>query len=132
MGRGRFGGAWGKGKFGNFWNRHMSAHPPVNIEENDNEFIISLIAAGLSKEKIALTVKNDMLTISYPGTDAESNPAGNYSYQEYRQGGFERQFQLNNKVLTESISASYTDGVLKVTLPKNPETNIPAQTISVQ
>ena len=54
-----------------------------------------------------------------------------YTYQEYSQGSFERQFRLNNKVITETISASYADGILKVTLPKNPATNKPAQNITV-
>ncbi|WP_255433079.1 Hsp20 family protein [Spirosoma sp. KUDC1026] len=34
-------------------------------------------------------------------------------------------------MLTDGISASYADGILRVTLPKNPETNAPAQTINV-
>lgn len=130
-------GQWNKGKFAEMWKNKMSRfnQPPVNIEETDNEYVISLFAAGLAKEKVTLSVKNDVLTIAYPGPTQAGNPeaAGqpNYSYQEHSQGAFDRQFQLNNKVLTNSISASYADGILKVTLPKNPATNIPAQTIPV-
>lgn len=109
--------------------------PPVNIEETDSDYVISLFAAGLAKDKVTLTVKNDVLTVAYPGPNQEGNPEtaeqSKYSYQEHNQGAFERQFQLNNKVLVDSISASYADGILKVTLPKNPATNIPAKTISV-
>ncbi|MFD2574213.1 Hsp20/alpha crystallin family protein [Spirosoma soli] len=137
MGRSKFGGHWGRGKWGGFWGRHAGGmhQPPVNIEETDTAFVISLYAAGLIKENVTLTIKDNVLKISYPGTsqdtDAEQAPKGNFTYQEYNQGGFERSFQLNNKVLTESITAQYADGVLKVTLPKNPETNQPAQTITV-
>jgi HSP20 family protein len=135
-GRGKFGGPWGRGKFGGFMGRHGGFgfnQVPVNIEETDNEYVISLYAAALIKEKVKLTVKDDVLTISYQGTDpsAESENNGNYTYQEYSNRSFERSFRLNDKVITDSISASYTDGVLKVILPKNPETNKPAQTISV-
>ena len=138
MGRGKFGGPWGRGKFsGAFFGRHGGgfSQTPINIEETDSSYIISLFAAGLSKEKVTLTVKDDVLRITYPGADQEGNPEsapkGNYTYQEYSQGAFERSFRLNDKVLTESISASYADGILKVTLPKNPATNIPAQNITV-
>lgn len=138
MGRGKFGGPWGRGRFGHFWGRHaggFNQQPPVNIEETDDSFIISLFAAGLSKERVTLTIKDDVLRISYPGAEpeasAESAPNEKYTYQEYTQGAFERSFRLNNKVITESISASYTDGILKVVLPKNPATNIPAQTVTV-
>ncbi|QMW05627.1 Hsp20/alpha crystallin family protein [Spirosoma foliorum] len=142
-GRGKFGGNWGgpmfgRGKFGKFWEgRHAGGfqHVPVNIEETDAEYTISLYAAGLVKENVKLTVKDDVLTISYQSTDQpnaeEQSASSKYTYQEYGNQSFERSFQLNDKVLTESISASYADGVLKVVLPKNPATNKPAQTISV-
>lgn len=136
-------GQYGRGKFGNRWNKFGGfggrfgrfGQPPVNIQEQDDRYVISLFAAGLAKEQVKLTVKDDVLTIAYPGANGE--PAGeattgpNYTYQEYRQGPFERQFRLNNKILTEGIAASYADGILTVTLPKNPETNKPAQTVTV-
>lgn len=138
---GRFGNPWGRPKSGGFWGktkfgRHGGfAQPPINIEETDNEYVISLFAAGLVKENVTLTVKNDVLTIAYPDTDQattnESAAPGNVTYQEYKQGPFERQFRLNNKILVDRISASYVDGILRVILPKNPETNQPAQTITV-
>ncbi|MCX6216284.1 Hsp20/alpha crystallin family protein [Spirosoma sp.] len=137
MGRGGFGGKWGRGKFGGFWARQAGSffQPPVNIQETDAEYIISLFAAGLAKENVKLSVKDDVLTISYEGDDAsatnESGTTGNYTYQEHGNRPFERSFQLNDKVITENISASYADGILKVILPKNPATNKPAQTISV-
>ncbi|MVM34499.1 Hsp20 family protein [Spirosoma sp. HMF4905] len=140
-GRGKFGGPWGgpmfgRGKFGGFWGRHAGGfhQVPVNIEETDIEYTISLFAAALVKENVKLTVKDDVLTVSYQGTESDTNEqsaTGNYTYQEYGNRSFERSFRLNDKVLTESISASYADGVLKVILPKNPATNKPAQTITV-
>ena len=138
MGRGKFGGPFGRGKFGGFWGgRHAGGfhQVPVNIEETDTGYTISLYAAALVKENVKLTVKDDVLTISYqsndPSADSENATTGNYTYQEYSNRSFERSFKLNDKVLTDSISATYADGVLKVSLPKNPATNKPAQTITV-
>ncbi|GAB4017341.1 Hsp20/alpha crystallin family protein [Spirosoma koreense] len=136
-GRHGFDKAW-KGKFGHFWGRHAAWHHqvPVNIEETDASYFISLFAAGLNKEKITLTVKDDVLTVAYQGSEPSTAPdqetSSPYTYQEHTNPSFERSFRLNDKVLTESISANYTDGVLRVTLPKNPDTNKPAQTISVE
>lgn len=125
-------GQWGKGKWAEMWKQKMARFtaPPINIEESDTAFVILLFAAGLDKAKVALTVKDDVLTISYPGSETTEGQS-TYSYQEHRQGAFERQFQLNNKVLTDQISATYADGILRVTLPKNPETNVPAKSIVV-
>ncbi len=136
-------GQGGKGKWAEmgtgptFWQRMSRfSQPPVNIEETDSAYTISLYAAGLDKSKVTLTVKEDVLRVAYPGTNQEgaAEPTqSSFTYQEYsfNQGAFERQFQLNNKVLVDQISAAYTDGILTVTLPKNPETNVPAQTITV-
>lgn len=140
-GRGEFGGRWGH-KFGGFrggppFGRHAGGghQAPVNIEETDTDYIISLFAAALIKENVKLSVKDDVLTISYQGTapsatDNDDAP-GSYTYREHHNRSFDRSFRLNDKVLTESISASYADGVLKVILPKNPATNKPAQVIPV-
>ena len=134
-GRGKFGGPWGRGKFGGFGGgRHgWFQQVPVNIEETDNEYVVSLFAAALVKENIKLSVKDDILTVSYQGTDPENaeNTAGNYTYQEYSNRSFERSFQLNNKVLTDAISASYAEGEKKKTMPKKPDTTKPAQKITV-
>lgn len=131
MGRGR----WGRGNFGKFWSGRMAAfgQPPINIEDTDAAFTISLYAAGLNKANVTLAVKDDVLTIAYPGSEQAGSESTNngYTYQEFSPRGFERQFQLNGKVLVDQISAVYTDGVLTVTLPKNPETNKPAQSITV-
>jgi len=124
----QFGGGapWGKSFGRPFGNRKAA-----NIEENETEFIISLYAAGLVKSNFKVSASNDVLTIAYAAPKTSETTQSQYTHQEYEPGSFERSFQLNGKVLTESMSAEYTDGVLKVTLPKNPETNKPAQEINV-
>ena len=123
-----FGGKapWEKGFGGQFSNRKSA-----NIEENETSFIISLYAAGLVKSNFKISASNDVLTIAYNVPETDETSKTKYVHQEYEPGSFHRSFQLNGKVLTENINAAYTDGVLKVTLPKNPETNKPAQEVNV-
>ncbi|WP_412466852.1 Hsp20/alpha crystallin family protein [Pedobacter sp. KLB.chiD] len=103
---------------------------PANIKETENNFIIELFAPALLKENLKVVTKDDVLTISYqPKEDADSSKK--YSRREYSNGTFERAFSLNGKILVENISARYADGILEVTLPKNPETNIPEKSILV-
>ena len=125
---GQFGGRapWGKAFGGPFGNRKA-----VNIEENESEFVISLFAAGLIKSNFKVSASDDVLTIAYAVPQESETTQSKYTYQEYEPGSFERSFQLNGKALTENMHAVYADGVLKVTLPKNPETNKPAQEIDV-
>lgn len=124
---GHFGGHFGHHKFGMFNQGFRKV--PVNIEETDNSFVIHLFAPALVKENLKVVTKDDVLTIAYqPGEEA---PAEKFNRREYSNGTFERAFALNGKVLAEQISAAYADGILKVTLPKNPETNTPEKDILV-
>ncbi|MBO2007799.1 Hsp20/alpha crystallin family protein [Hymenobacter negativus] len=147
--QGRHAGCGGRGRH---WGRHFGQRGhrggppwakffggawqpvPVNIETTETSFVLSLFAAGLVKENISLTVQHDVLTIAYQGTDTASDDAApdpRYTRREFRNASFERAFQLNGKVLTDGITAAYAEGILTVTLPKNPATNQPAQTIGV-
>lgn len=103
---------------------------PVNIEETQRSFVIHLFAPALVKENLKVATKDDVLTIAYkPDESAENTET--FSRKEYRNEAFERTFALNGKVLNDEISATYTDGILKITLPKNPETNTPEKNIMV-
>jgi HSP20 family protein len=131
-GEGKFGRHFG-GPFGHYKQamfNHGFRKVPVNIEETETSFIIELFAPALVKENLKVVTKDDVLTISYQPKE-EANSAKRYSRREYSNGSFERAFGLNGKVLSENISAHYTDGILKVTLPKNPETNTPEKDILV-
>lgn len=112
------------------WMAGFGNRKAANIEETETAFIISLYAAGLQKEGFKIEVSpEEVLTIRYQA--AEGQDGKQYIHQEYQPGSFERSFQLNGKVLTEQVQAVYENGVLKVSLPKNPETNRPAQEISI-
>lgn len=137
---GRMNRGWG-GKFGGHHQGRFSHHAqemfgngfrrvPANIEETDESFIILLFAPALIKEDLKVVTKDDVLTISYTPKE-EVKSAERFNRREYGNGSFERAFALNGKVLSEGILASYADGILKVTLPKNPETNVPAKDIAV-
>lgn len=132
---GRFGGHHHSGRFAQqaqemFSRRFGFRRVPVNIEETESSFIIHLFAPALVKEKLKVVTKDDVLTITYKPNESVENTE-TFSRREYRNEAFERTFALNGKVLNDEISAAYADGILKVTLVKNPETNTPEKNISV-
>lgn len=131
----KFGGMFGhamegKAQWKDAFNSRFGNRKAANIEETDSAFTISLYAAGLRKQDFTISVTADVLTIKYTAPVTGENP-NQYAHLEYQPSSFERSFQLNGKAMTDNISASYVDGVLKVTLPKNPETNKPAQQVKV-
>lgn len=141
MKNGGFGHGFGHG-FGKHFNpedfrglRHFFARAfnqgaPTNIEETTESFILTLFYPGQSKEAFKVNVKDDMLTIHYSAPQTEDKRQ--YIFQEQVQESFDRSFPLNGKVLIDQIQASYDNGILTLVLPKNPETNQPAQNVNVQ
>lgn len=109
--------------------RKINHYKPVNIIENDDNFTVQLYAAGLQKELFKVAIKDQILTLSYTseGGDRDSK----LIYQEFYPTSFERRFQLTDKVFDDQVSAVYENGILTVTLPKNPERNKPEHKVDI-
>lgn len=103
--------------------------PPVNVRETDNSYELFLYAAGYEKGDFKISVTEQVLTIS---VESKSNAESNWKRQEYRQDGFKRQFELNEKTDTSAIAATYQDGVLMLSLPKKEGFETTHQEITIE
>lgn len=95
--------------------------PAINVSEDDKNYNIDIVAPGFKKEDFKVNVADDVLTISAE-TKSESKENGDnrqYSRREYSYSSFTRSFRLPDNARDDSISASYTDGVLKLIVPKS-------------
>ncbi|QQT60739.1 Hsp20/alpha crystallin family protein [Sphingobacterium multivorum] len=92
---------------------------PVNIAENQEFYEVQLFAAGRKKEQFQVSINDGILKISC--TENTQDNAIDYIYKEQDGLAFEREFQLNEQVLTDNVHASFEDGVLTVILPKDLE-----------
>ncbi len=90
----------------------------VNVKETETAFELAVAAPGLKKEIFTVNVENNTLTIGYKDEQKTDPTAGVYTRQEFGFTTFERSFKLPKTVNTDQIQATYTDGVLNVTLPK--------------
>ncbi len=121
------------------WKKHhmqkRMGYPPVNIEEEDDRFVLEFFAAGYRKEDFMITLADDMLTVSAKvenGDTAHDHPGHHHHgrhrggrrmgwhqrMHSFKPGSFERDFILSEKIDTEQLEATYTDGLLRITLPK--------------
>ena len=100
-----------------------STLPAVNVRENQNEFIIEVAAPGMKKDDFNLDFDNGRLTISSELSEESKNDEGEkFTRREYYYRSFQRSFTVpQNIVDSDKIQAKYTDGILKVTLPKREE-----------
>ena len=109
----------------NDWNikspSHSSTMPAVNIIELDSQFEIELAVPGIQKEDFAIEVEEGILSISSTQEEEQVNEKGKFTRREFSYNSFRRSFTLPNSVDPTKIDASYSNGVLRVLLPKHKE-----------
>lgn len=135
--QGRHGG-WSHQHWKQQWaNRHQVMRggwfqPPVNVRELEDRYELHLAAPGRSKQDFQLKVQGNVLNITGKGReDSDIAQAPEWSRQEFRTVAFERQFQLNEKIDADGITANYADGVLIVSMPKFANAHTPARDVHV-
>jgi HSP20 family protein len=95
-----------------------AAQPAVNVKEDEAAFHIEVAAPGFKKEDFAINLLNNRLTISAKQEQKEEEKTEKFTRREFGYTSFERSFQLPKNVNVEQIQAAYTDGILKLDLPK--------------
>lgn len=94
-------------------------HPPVNLYESADGFVLTAELPGMKLADIELAVEGNRLTIrgerkiSYPD-DGRTN----LHRRERQAGQFRRAVELPVAIDSEKVEASYRNGVLLVKLPK--------------
>ena len=90
--------------------------PSVDIYETPNSLVVVADMPGVSGEKVAIDLKDNLLTIS---GEVSPPPAGEtLLVREYALGDFYREFQLGELIDKNHIEAGMKDGVLTLVLPK--------------
>ena len=102
--------------------------PPVNIEETDTNFAISVLAPGRDKANFNIELKEGELTISYKQPEQEKQEGAattKFVRKEFNLINFSRRFELDELIIDgDQISASYVNGVLHINLPKREEAKV--------
>lgn len=94
--------------------------PHVNLFELEDKFVLTAELPGTSAEDLDLTVANGVLAIKGKRETDGVSPE-RYRRQERFQGAWQRSLNLPERILEGQMTAELKDGVLKVHLPKAPE-----------
>ena len=110
-----------------FADRMVARVPAVNISETNNNYHIELAAPGLKKEDFKLTMERNVLNISVEQSADHQDNQKNYSKREYHYNSFVRSFTLPEDADSDSINASYVDGILRIDIAKPEEKSVSKQ-----
>ena len=106
--------------------------PQFDTKENDNCIEITAELPGIAEEDITLSLSNGILTVSGEKKSEEKKEGETYHITERQYGSFSRSLKLPYEPEQNDITASFKDGVLKVTLPKPKEMKPDVYKIPIQ
>ena len=95
--------------------------PPMDIYETPEQIIIMAEVAGVKKEDLDIEINSKAVKITGKRMDIPRVQNATYRLAEIQCGKFERVLFLPSLIDTEKVSASYVDGMLRVTLAKLPD-----------
>ncbi len=90
--------------------------PPVDIEEQDNAYVIEAELPGVKKDDVNIELVSNELMIT--GDIKEREREGILRKRTRRIGRFEYRVRLPEQVDADNVEASLKDGVLSVRVPK--------------
>ncbi|HHJ16903.1 MAG TPA: Hsp20/alpha crystallin family protein [Gammaproteobacteria bacterium] len=92
--------------------------PKLDIIERDNEVIVRAEVAGVDKKDLDISVTDHTVTIKGCTKEEHKEEKGDYFRSEISQGSFSRTSTLPCDVDGDKARASFSDGILELTIPK--------------
>lgn len=90
----------------------------IDLADKDDEFVVTADLPGFEKDEIEVTVLKTELKISAEHESETEEREENYLRHERTRRSMSRSIQLPETVVEDDVTATYTNGVLTVRLPK--------------
>lgn len=94
--------------------------PAANISETNDRLAIELAIPGMEKEDFNISLEDGVLTISSEQEQESASDEKNYRRREYSFHSFERRFSIPDTIDEDSLKATYSKGILTVSLKREP------------
>ena len=92
--------------------------PAVDIQENDEAFVITADVPGIAKEDLKIDILDNTVTIQGHRKHESEEKKDNFHRVERSYGSFKRNFKIPGGFVHDNTKAAFENGVLTLTLPK--------------
>lgn len=99
--------------------RAAASFPALNVLASDKGLLVTAELPGVKAEDIDISVLNERLTLSGSRPADEVEEGAHYHRRERNFGQFTRTVQLPFPVDPDQVNATFTDGVLSISLPQS-------------
>jgi len=97
-----------------FWGELFA--PAVDAEVRDGKFIVTADLPGMDPKSFEVSVSGDRLTIQGERKAEHEDTEDGRFYRELRYGRFERTVRLPGPIDPDTVSATYRNGVLEISM----------------
>lgn len=95
--------------------------PPADIEEYGDRFVLKLDVPGVDVAAIDITLDKGVLSVSGERARVADDKAVERTRMERPYGRFHRRFTLPDTVDAANVHATGRNGIIEVTIPKQPK-----------
>lgn len=96
-------------------------NPALDVYEDQDNVIVETPLVGVDPSKVNIEIEDNVLKISGESKHQSEVDDKNYYRKEVRYGSFFRATSLPKAVMSDKASATYKDGILKISVPKADE-----------
>ena len=95
--------------------------PSLDLHEDKDNYTVQIEVPGVDRNDIKISIDDNILTVAGERKAEKPVDGKEVHRQERFFGRFERQLRLPKVVAQAEVKATYTNGVLTITLPKAAE-----------
>lgn len=106
--------------------------PSIDVKETDKAIEVEAELPGVDEKDVQVTIADNILTIKGEKKAEREENKKDYFVSERSYGSFLRSFELPAGIDAANVDATFTKGVLKVTLPKTAAAEAKAKKIEIK
>lgn len=112
------------------YGKHAKNLMKTDVRELGGSYELDVDLPGFKKDEVTVDLQDGYLTISAAKAldKDESDQKGKFLRQERYSGSMSRGFYVGDDVESADISAKYEDGILKISVPKAAQKELPKHT----
>lgn len=106
--------------------------PSVDFTETEKGYELSADLPGIDEKDLDVSIDEHMLTIKAEHSSSEEKKDRNYHIMERSSDSYQRSIELPGDVDPKNVKAKFKNGVLSISIPKNPELTANKRRIEIE